>query len=132
MIPSMLVHPLHRKIKFWLTLLVSILFHLVKTKKISSAWERLPLVKQQKFLKTHVASLLLKSWQLANLDLKPENHELGKGTKPAYDMIRSKVAFIEFDKDIEIFEELNKASAVVESEEFLATIEKAVDLSIQY
>ena len=29
-------------------------------------------------------------------------------------------------------EELNKASAVVESEEFLATIEKAVDLSIQY
>ena len=35
-------------------------------------------------------------------------------------------------KDIEIFEELNKASAVVESEEFLATIEKAVDLSIQY
>ncbi|AGY38787.1 histidine ammonia-lyase [Streptococcus ilei] len=66
------------------------------------------------------------------LDIKPENHELGKGTKPAYDMIRSKVAFIEFDKDIEIFEELNKASAVVESEEFLATIEKAVDLSIQY
>ena len=66
------------------------------------------------------------------LDLKPENQELGKGTKPAYDMIRSKVAFIEFDKDIEIFEELNKASAVVESEEFLATIEKAVDLSIQY
>jgi len=66
------------------------------------------------------------------LDLKPENHELGKGTKPAYDLIRNKVSFIEFDKDIEIFEELNKASAVVESEEFLATIEKAVDLSIQY
>ena len=37
------------KIKFWLTQLVSILFHLVKTKKTSSAWERLPLVKQQKF-----------------------------------------------------------------------------------
>ena len=66
------------------------------------------------------------------LDLKPENHELGKGTKPAYELIRQKLNFIEFDKDIEIFEELNKASAVVESEEFLATIEKAVDLSIQY
>ena len=78
----MLVHPLHRKIKFWLTLLVSI--------------------------------------------------ELGKGTKPAYELIRQKLNFIEFDKDIEIFEELNKASAVVESEEFLATIEKAVDLRIQY
>ena len=42
------------------------------------------------------------------------------------------VALTEDSKDIEIFEELNKASAVVESEEFLATIEKAVDLSIQY
>ena len=66
------------------------------------------------------------------LDLKPENHELGKGTKPAYELIRQKLNFIEFDKDIEIFEELNKASAVVESEEFLVTIEKAVDLRIQY
>ena len=42
------------------------------------------------------------------------------------------VQLTEDSKDIEIFEELNKASAVVESEEFLATIEKAVDLSIQY
>ncbi len=45
-----------------------------------------------------------------------------------------KTELIEFDKDIEIFEELlNKASAVVESEEFLANLsKKAVDLSIQY
>ncbi len=56
---------------------------------------------------------------------------LVKVQKPAYELIRQKLNFIEFDKDIEIFEELNKASAVVESEEFL-TIEKAVDLSIQY
>ena len=47
--------------------------------------------------------------QLANLDLKPENHELGKGTKPdLLKLIRQKLNFIEFDKDIEIFEELNK------------------------
>ena len=85
---------------------MSILFHLVKTKKISSAWERLPLVKQQKILKNSrriVATEIMAACQA--LDLKPENHELGKGTKPAYDMIRSKVAFIEFDKDIEIFED---------------------------
>ena len=88
--------------------------------------------KAAEILKTRVASLLLKSCSLPTLDLKPENHELGKGTKPAYELIRQKLNFIEFDKDIEIFEELNKASAVVESEEFLATIEKAVDLSIQY
>lgn len=66
------------------------------------------------------------------LDLKPDNHDLGKGTKPAYDVFRKYVNFIEFDKDIEIYEELNKASAVIESEEFLATIEEAVDLSIQF
>ena len=44
----------------------------------------------------------------ATLDLKPENHELGKGAKPAYELIRQKLNFIGFDKDIEIFEELNK------------------------
>ena len=105
----------------------------MKTKKTSSAWEQLRPRKAAEILKNFVASLLLKSWRLPSLgSQKPENQELGKGTKPAYDMIRSKVAFIEFDKDIEIFEELNKASTVVESEEFLATIEKAVDLSIQY
>ncbi|WP_159564247.1 histidine ammonia-lyase [Streptococcus halichoeri] len=66
------------------------------------------------------------------LDLKPENHRLGKGTQPAYDMIRKNINFIAFDKDIEIYEELNKASKVVESEEFLASVEQAVQLSIQY
>ncbi|WP_159582798.1 histidine ammonia-lyase [Streptococcus halichoeri] len=66
------------------------------------------------------------------LDLKPENHRLGKGTQPAYDMIRKNLNFIAFDKDIEIYEELNKASKVVESEEFLASVEQAVQLSIQY
>ena len=66
------------------------------------------------------------------LDLKPENHELGKGTKLAYDLFRQHVRFIEFDKDIEIYEELNKASELIESDEFLAAVEKAVDLSIQF
>ena len=33
---------------------------------------------------------------------------------------------------IEIYEELNKASELIENEEFLAVVEKAVDLSIQF
>lgn len=66
------------------------------------------------------------------LDLKTENGTLGKGTQPAYDLIRKHMNFIEFDKDIEIYDELNKASEVVESEEFLAAVEAAVDLSIQF
>ncbi|KXT74382.1 Histidine ammonia-lyase [Streptococcus sp. DD10] len=66
------------------------------------------------------------------LDLKPENHALGKGTKPAYEKVRAAVSFIEFDKDIEIYDELNKVSAVIEDPSFLDSIEKEVNLSIQY
>jgi len=35
-------------------------------------------------------------------------------------------------EDIEIYEELNKASELIENEEFLAAVEKSVDLSIQF
>ncbi|KHD46041.1 histidine ammonia-lyase [Streptococcus hongkongensis] len=66
------------------------------------------------------------------LDLKPENGNLGKGTQPAYDVFRKTLKFIEFDKDIEIYDELNKASEVIESKEFLAAVEKEVDLTIQF
>ena len=66
------------------------------------------------------------------LDLKPENHELGKGTKVAYDLFRKEVNFIEHDKDIEIYDELNKASAVIEDPSFLEAVEQAVELSIQF
>lgn len=64
-------------------------------------------------------------------DLKAEKAELGLGTKTAYEMIRKSVNFIAHDKDIEIFDELNKASAVIESKEFLEAVEKAVPLCIQ-
>ena len=66
------------------------------------------------------------------LDLKGNEPFLGKGTRPAYDVFRQGVDFIEFDKDIEIYEELNKASAIIENPEFLEEVEKSVDLSIQY
>lgn len=66
------------------------------------------------------------------LDLKPENGKLGKGTQPAYDVFRKTLKFIEFDKDIEIYDELNKASEVIESKEFLAAVEKEADLTIQF
>ena len=38
--------------------------------------------KAAEILKNHAASLLLKYAACQALDLKPENHELGKGTKP--------------------------------------------------
>ncbi|HEL9633853.1 TPA: histidine ammonia-lyase [Streptococcus suis] len=66
------------------------------------------------------------------LDLKENSAKLGRGTKPAYTVFRQQVDFIENDKDIEIYDELNKASLVIESPEFLAAVEEAVSLTIQY
>ncbi len=57
------LYPLHRKIKFYHPASVDS----NSTRETKKIWERPPLVKQQKFLKTHVASLLLKSWQLLPL-----------------------------------------------------------------
>ncbi|EHI69122.1 histidine ammonia-lyase [Streptococcus ictaluri] len=66
------------------------------------------------------------------LDLKTNQQALGKGTQIAYDFFRQQVNFIDHDKDIEIYEELNKASQVIENPDFLAAVENAVDLSIQF
>ena len=72
----------------------------------------------------------VKSVNTMNMDGKKKRRGMTVGTTAKTK--KAIVALTEDSKDIEIFEELNKASAVVESEEFLATIEKAVDLSIQY
>ena len=72
----------------------------------------------------------VKSVNTMNMDGKKKRRGMTVGTTAKTK--KAIVALTEDSKDIEIFEELNKASAVVESEEFLATIEKAVDLKIQY
>ena len=72
----------------------------------------------------------VKSVNTMNMDGKKKRRGMTVGTTAKTK--KAIVALTEDSKDIEIFEELNKASAVVESEEFLATIEKAVDLRIQY
>lgn len=66
------------------------------------------------------------------LDVRGDTTNLGQGTAKAYEFFRNNVPCIEFDKDIEIYEELNKASTVLENPEFLAIVEEQVDLSIQY
>lgn len=66
------------------------------------------------------------------LDLKEQTTGLGQGTQPAYDVFRKQVAFLADDKDIEIYDELNKASEVIASNEFLAAVEAAAELTIQY
>lgn len=64
------------------------------------------------------------------IDLREEKRKLGKGTQIAYDCIRKSNKFIEFDKDIEMFKELEKVTAIVKDGSLLEAVEKAVELEI--
>ncbi|MBL1230051.1 histidine ammonia-lyase [Enterococcus sp. BWB1-3] len=66
------------------------------------------------------------------LDIKQQQKDLGKGTKVAYEQFRKVVNFIENDKDIEIYEELNKATNALTDGKLLAAVEQAVTLDIQF
>ncbi|NEW63373.1 histidine ammonia-lyase [Granulicatella sp. zg-ZJ] len=66
------------------------------------------------------------------LDLKEQTTQLGAGTQVAYDTFRKFVNVIEYDKDIEIYEELNKATEALQSGALLKAVESVVDLSIQF
>lgn len=66
------------------------------------------------------------------LDFVSDRGVLGKGTQVAYDFFRQHVNFIELDKDIEIYDELEKATDVLIKGDFLREVEKVVDLDIQF
>ncbi|MBF0780102.1 MULTISPECIES: histidine ammonia-lyase [unclassified Granulicatella] len=66
------------------------------------------------------------------LDLKGETTGLGVGTQLAYNHVRKHVGFIEHDKDIEIYDELNKVSALLEDSSLLRVVESALQLDIQF
>ena len=62
------------------------------------------------------------------MEMEDNKFELGKGTKVAHDVIRNQVAFIEEDKKIEIYEELEKAQELITSGKLLEEVEKVVQL----
>lgn len=66
------------------------------------------------------------------LDLSERNTGLGKGTKPAYEAFRKSVDFIKHDKDIEMFDELNKATDALINGKMLSAVEDAVELDIEF
>ncbi|WP_334352849.1 histidine ammonia-lyase [Companilactobacillus sp. HBUAS56257] len=66
------------------------------------------------------------------LDLSERTNGLGKGTKPAYETFRKAVDFIEHDKDIEIYDELNKATETLTDNTLLEAVEKEVSLDIEF
>ncbi|MDO4680980.1 MAG: histidine ammonia-lyase [Aerococcus sp.] len=65
------------------------------------------------------------------LDLKDQTSELGAGTQIAYNHVREHMSFIENDKDIEIYDELNKATDLLKGGSLLAKVEAKVDLTLQ-
>ena len=66
------------------------------------------------------------------LDLSERTSGLGKVTKPAYETFRKAVDFIEHDKDIEIYDELNKATETLTDNTLLEAVEKEVNLDIEF
>ncbi|EUJ33164.1 histidine ammonia-lyase [Listeria floridensis FSL S10-1187] len=57
--------------------------------------------------------------------------KLGKGTQVAYDVFRKSVDFIENDRDIEIYDELEKATAVLSDGHLVAAVEAVVPLVLE-
>ncbi|MCZ0718000.1 histidine ammonia-lyase [Aerococcus kribbianus] len=64
------------------------------------------------------------------IDLKEVEPSLGKGARLVYDMVRQQADFIENDKDIEIYDEINKVSKLVEDGSLIAEIDKVFTLEL--
>ncbi|MGY3779627.1 histidine ammonia-lyase [Isobaculum melis] len=79
-----------------------------------------------------VATELMAACQAIEFHLEAKKGVLGKGTQIAYDKFREKVNVLEHDKEIEIYDELEKATQVLMDGELLAAVEKEVGLTIQY
>lgn len=79
-----------------------------------------------------VATELMAACQAIEFHLAAKKGVLGKGTQIAFDKFREKVNILEHDKEIEIYDELEKATQVLIDGELLAAVEKEVALQIQF
>lgn len=64
------------------------------------------------------------------IDLKGVEDKLGKGGRIAYDYVREHAEFIENDKDIEIYDEINKVSALVDDHSLVEKVLKDIELDL--
>ena len=62
---------------------------------------------------------------------KDEGLKLGVGTQAAYDLVRENIDFLENDKDVELFDELEVATDLLEDGSLLDVVESKVELVIQ-
>lgn len=66
------------------------------------------------------------------LDFVLDRGKLGVGTQIAYDFFRQHVKFLEHDKNIEMYDELEKATDVLIKGDLLRAVEEKVALDIQF
>lgn len=81
-------------------------------------------------LKRVIATELMAACQAIDFrkDLNPDL-KLGKGTQAAYDLVRENIPFIDDDKNFELFDELEIATALVEDGSLLEAVEAVVKLN---
>ena len=56
--------------------------------------------------------------------------KLGKGTQAAYDLVRSKLDFIAHDKDVQMYDELEKMTDLLVNDDLLEAVEKVVEIEM--
>ena len=59
---------------------------------------------------------------------KDKGFKLGKGTQKAYDVIRNATKFIEYDTDIQMYQELDNVTEVITNGQLLKSVESVVEL----
>jgi histidine ammonia-lyase len=79
-----------------------------------------------------LATEFMAACQAIDFRLEERNFSLGKGTQIAYDKFREAIKLIENDKDIEMYDELEKATQVLIDGELLQAVEQEVTLDIQF
>lgn len=62
---------------------------------------------------------------------KEEGFKLGVGTQAAYDAVRAAVNFIENDKDIEIYDELEKVTSILADDSLVSSVEEKTALVLK-
>lgn len=62
------------------------------------------------------------------MEMEDNKFELGKGTKAAHDLVREHIKFMEDDSEIEMYDELEKATELLTSGKLLEVVEKVVEL----
>lgn len=62
---------------------------------------------------------------------KDEGFQLGVGTQAVYDLVRENIDFLENDKDVELYDELETATDLLEDGSILDVVESKVKLELQ-